>query len=229
MRSPAPRSKGLTHARFTYAVTGLVRLPLPVRIRAGCNRALTSRRSHREFSAPLAMVNLSTLLWYTGKALETRSPVATLQGAWSHRVTPSAGGIHPIDILPLVRTANGRALCWYDPWRHQLWRLKVRSPSALRELVALPAEILGAGGAKATVIWYTADFAATRARYRDADSLVWRDAGCIQGITTLVAAALDFGCCLLGPTGEPFLSRILGLPLAVKGVGGCSLGMLRAR
>ena len=40
----------------------------------------------------------------------------------------------------------------------------------------------------------------------------------------LVAEFLGINCCVLGITGEPFISKLVGHPDRLAGVGGCILG-----
>lgn len=96
-------------------------------------------------------------------------------------------------------------------------------PEPLRDLID---DMAGAvGGAAGTFLLYAAQFARTSSKYERADSLVWRDVGVIIGVTALVAEALGFCCCPLGPTGEPLLSCVLESAGRVRGVGGCVVGL----
>lgn len=64
----------------------------------------------------------------------------------------------------------------------------------------------------------------TLAKYRQGESLVWRDAGALVATIGFACNAIGIKCTPFGPTGEPFLSRLLGGPGAPKGVGGCVIG-----
>jgi hypothetical protein len=75
-----------------------------------------------------------------------------------------------------------------------------------------------------TIVWFGAQFHKTLAKYDGGESLVWRDAGALLATFCMVSEALDLNCCGIGITGEPFLSRMLGSPEGVRGVGGCVIG-----
>lgn len=237
---PRPRSTELPYVEFAYpCAEELVRLPLPDPPAVDCFDALRARRTSRTF-APMSVAALSTLLWFTARTLETESEPRIHRPRWEHRVTPSAGGRHPVDILisragnqwpeHYSRRAAARELWLYDALEHTLRRITPRDNTAARRLNDLPAKLLaGASGVRdATVLWHAAQFARTHAAYEDADSLIWRDVGCLVGMTTVVAAALGLNCCPLGVTGEPHLSAAVGASAGeVVGAGGCVIGSAR--
>jgi hypothetical protein len=60
------------------------------------------------------------------------------------------------------------------------------------------------------VLAFVAEPGRTAAKYEDSDSLVWRDAGVLQGMLCAVAPAVGLEVCLLGPTGDEWVSRLAG-------------------
>lgn len=244
---PRPRAVWRAHKDYAYHVGAAVSLPVPEPPSVECFAALLRRRTTRAF-APLATPALSVLLWYAARTLEMDSAPPGTRGRWEHRVAPSAGGRHPVDVLvmrpePAAGADGARAgsaspgheFWWYDGLRHTLRPLLPITPAAragMAGLAELPARILGAvpGLADATVLWHAAQFERTAAAYDGAESLVWRDAGCLLGVTVVVAAALDLACCPLGATGEPFVSAAVGAPGGeVLGVGGVVVGARRGK
>ena len=201
----------------------------PVRWPDGAVRALTPdapgttkdfsdiaarRRTQRSFAA-LDEVRLGTLL---SLACRVRALGPDDLGfPLSLRPAPSAGAIHPVHLIVHFPTTA----LWhrYDPLGHSL----VEVPSALS-----PTEVRGAldavlpGGA-ATVVLFAAEPGMTFAKYRDASSLVWRDAGVLQGFLAAAAEALNLHFCLLGVTGEPWVGRLLDQP-GLTGVGAAYVG-----
>lgn len=70
---------------------------------------------------------------------------------------------------------------------------------------------------------FAAEFGKTAAKYRYPESLVWRDAGVLQGALTLTATALGMSFCLLGITGNPWIGdladqgQLMGVGAAIFG------------
>jgi hypothetical protein len=107
----------------------------------------------------------------------------------------------------------------YDAFTHSLRELRTTvRPSTVRAALD---EVMP--GEKATVILFAAEPKLTFAKYEDACSLVWRDAGVLQGHLSLAAEALGLSLCLLGVTGEPWVSRLVEQD-ALVGVGAAYVG-----
>lgn len=140
---------------------------------------------------------------------------------WQHRPVPSAGGIHPIDILVCKPYDASFGLYWYDSLNHQLKQVNPISPDAFKALVVSIKEVLDPQFG--TALLYAADFAKTSSRYINGESLVWRDSGVLVGFTCIASVALGLSCCPLGPTFDSEIAAVLGSK-AMSGVGGCVVG-----
>jgi len=175
---------------------------------------IRSRRSKRTYAAP-TIEQLARLLTLTCRI---RAPVVSVAGLYqSIRPAPSAGALHPIHVI-LHRRDEER---WrrYDPYRHSLVDLPSKNaPSTVRESLE---EVLVGG--QATLMLFAAEPQLTFAKYEQACSLIWRDAGVLQGIFSLAAEALGFHWCLLGVTGEPWVSGLVQQH-ALVGVGAAYVG-----
>lgn len=217
--SPQPRADQASYDDWNYGADSVDYLPVPdVSDDPGVFSVIESRRSAPPVGS-LRECELSALLWFTAKV---RSAVTPEVGGWQHRPVPSAGGRHPIDILVSNWPPGADSLLRYDPVAHALWRLRVHSAQSVKRLIDAAAVVSGnRGGA---VLWHAAQFARTTSKYESGDSLVWRDAGALVGITTVVAEALGLACCPLGLTGDPLLADALGADSRVCGVGGCVVG-----
>jgi hypothetical protein len=170
-----------------------------------------NRRSRREFK-PLALESLSQLL-----VLACKVHFSICDTTQSSRPAPSAGALHPIHVL-LHRPGDELWNC-YDPFEHALVDVASQiSPIAVRE-------DLGAimPGDDATLLLFAAEPSGTFAKYEHACSLVWRDAGILQGYFSMAAEALGLHFCLLGVTGEPWVSRLV-CEKALFGVGAAYVG-----
>jgi SagB-type dehydrogenase family enzyme len=159
-----------------------------------------ARRTRRSFGS-LDDAQLSALLSLTCRA---KSVISTKLGfPQSTRPSPSAGAVHPIHVV-----LNGiRDSGWYryEPFNHHLVELKSRvEVSAVRSALdkVIPGE-------RATLILFAAEPEMTFTKYRDGSSLVWRDAGVLQGYFAAAAEALGLGLCLIGVTGDPWVSRLV--------------------
>jgi len=62
---------------------------------------------------------------------------------------------------------------------------------------------------RATLIGLLAESGKTAAKYKNAKTLVWRDAGVVLGYMSIVAQALKLSFCPLGVTGEPYMTEFL--------------------
>jgi SagB-type dehydrogenase family enzyme len=176
-----------------------------------------SRRSGREYAAP-SIEELAHLLSLSCRVREVLSPAGTLPQ--SSRPAPSAGALHPIHII--LHRRNEPQWNRYDPYTHALWELRSDTP---------PSVVRGAlesvlPGGDATLMLFAAEPGLTFAKYHRACSLIWRDAGVLQGFLSLAAAAIGLNFCLVGVTGEPWVRGLVEQD-ALVGVGAAYVGAAR--
>lgn len=179
---------------------------------------LGSRRSCRRFS-PLSLQAVGSLLWQSCRALAvSESPYGF---ELEQRPVPSAGAIHPIHILLQLPDTNEWAR--YNARAHRLDLLLDSKSYVLQGLVARAIDLAELG--QGSVMAFVAEPGLTAAKYNNPESLLWRDAGVLQGTLALVAHALSIQFCLLGITGEPWVGMLAnegelrGMGLAVLGGG----------
>ncbi len=96
-KNPAPRKYPKTASHFNYPISKVIPLPEPVKSPSvSFFDIINSRKSIRKFKS-LDMLQISTLLWHSAKVREV---VGLKNGhILTHRPSPSAGAIHPIDIF----------------------------------------------------------------------------------------------------------------------------------
>lgn len=176
---------------------------------------LDTRHSQRIF-APIPEALLGALLWHAARTKE--SAPSPLGFQIEHRPTPSAGAIHPIHLL-IQLSAEG-SWARYNPQEHSL-DLLVKSDSLLQPLVDRSEQVVPRGGGH--LILFVAEPGKTAAKYENPESLIWRDAGVLQGSLALVAAALGLNFCLLGITGNPWVTQLSDQG-KLQGVGVAILG-----
>jgi hypothetical protein len=75
----------------------------------------------------------------------------------------------------------------------------------------------------ATLLLFAAEPGMTSAKYENAMSLVWRDAGVLQGHLAMAAEAIGLNFCLLGVIGEPWIGALTDEP-GLVGVGAAYVG-----
>lgn len=213
--NPYPLPSPKAHTPLEWPVGAVVPLPpasdVPAR---SFDDVVNARRTRRSFSA-LEPGSLSALLSLTCRVQQLGG--AELGFPLTRRPAPSAGAIHPLHLIVL----EPDHVEWnrYDPFRHALIKLPTTVDALLvrremEELVAAPA---------ATLLLFAAEPCMTAAKYANPWSLVWRDAGVLQGCLSLAAEALDLSFCPLGVTGEPWTSRLLDQP-GLVGVGAAFVG-----
>lgn len=212
---PTPLPSPRIHAPIEWPAGSVLALP---EADAGCTvpfgNVVRTRRTRREF-APLDLPSLSALLSLTLRVQQSGD--TSLGFPITRRPVPSAGAIHPVHLLLIEPAATG----WrrYDPFGHALVDLPTSvAPatvrSAMERIVPAP---------QATLMVFAAEFASTGAKYADPASLVWRDAGVLQGCLALAAQALGLSFCLLGATGDPWVRQLLD-QRGLAGVGTAFVG-----
>jgi SagB-type dehydrogenase family enzyme len=181
--------------------------------------AVVESRSSIPPTASLSELDLSSVLWFTSKSRSSAKPG---EPRWEHRPAPSAGGRHPIDVLVSNWPPGSNKVYHYDPMAHALCALRPQRAGAVQELTSAAEKTTGSRNG--VILWHAAQFDRTLSKYEEGETLVWRDAGVLVGMTALVAEALTLACCPIGLTGEPVLSNVLGSGGRVRGVGGCIVG-----
>lgn len=159
-----------------------------------------SRRTRYGFGA-LSLPTLGTLFNLTNRVL--------LQGsdqygfALSQRPAPSAGAIHPIHVITHLPCSPW--LHRYDPFAHLL-REVYCDVDILQLRDAMNSVVDGGEG---LLLMFVAEPGRTFAKYAQASSLVWRDAGVLQGYFSMAAEALGLNFVPLGVTGEPWAGQLI--------------------
>ena len=180
----------------------------------GLADVVATRRSSREFG-PLSLEAIGPLLSLTCGV--HRIGHSQLGFPISQRTVPSAGAIHPIHIV--VNLAGSPKWHRYAPFEHELIAIPTKvSAGTVR---AAMNEVLP--GDSAALLLFVAEPSMTAAKYADPASLVWRDAGVLQGYLTLAAESLRLNCSLLGVTGEPWCSSLVEQG-GLHGVGAAYVG-----
>lgn len=174
--------------------------PISAGAHAGFAEVVANRRSRYTFCRPShgALGELFHLTCRVQETLDNRFGFPL-----SRRPAPSAGGIHPVHIV--VHFSGSSCLHRYEPFTHAL--IELGSDVNVAELRASMDAVVP--GEDAALLLFIAEPGKTLAKYTDAESLIWRDAGVLQGYLSLAAEALGLNFTPLGVTGEPWSSRLV--------------------
>jgi len=216
LKAPRPRSTPHASAVWNFPATCVVRLPKVRKRKLGpLDAALGSRRSRRDFKRPMMLQELGDLLWHSYR---TRRTARYGEVVWESRPSPSGGGCYPVQLLMLGISSLPDTLAIYNALHHTLGVCDVPT-GTLGRSVSEVESCLAIG--KGTVFLFLADLGRSRGRYRNPESLAWRDAGALLATIGLVAEAMRLDCCGLGLHGVPSLRKFLRMNESVVAVGGC--------
>lgn len=158
------------------------------------------RRTRYEFG-PVDFDVLGSLLTLTCRAHSMGND--RLGFALSKRPAPSAGAIHPIHVIVHMNCDN--AWYRYDPVDHAL--VEIISLIRPTEVRAHMEQIVS--GSEAVMLLFAAEPGRTFAKYADACSLIWRDAGVLLGYFAIASESLNLNFSPLGITGEPWIGELV--------------------
>lgn len=215
---PRPRPVTLAYSAPPDPSGARLLLPRPTSGGPVFDDVVDLRRSCRTFRAverPVLLQLLGHTLWWSARVQQSLPPEAGAPR--SLRPAPSAGAVHPIHTV--VQLPGESAGYQYDPARHVL--VELSAAAALSSARYAAEQILT--GHTAALLLFVAEPGLTAARYESPESLVWRDAGVLQGVMALAAAAAGAGFTLLGLTGDAFAGALVR-QRAVQGVGMAYLG-----
>lgn len=174
-----------------------------------------TRRSRRRLES-IGLSDISNLCCLISRASGWGSDVLGFRTY--HCPAPSAGGIHPIHLL--FSSITDEYWMHYSPEHHLMNCLSdiLPSPKGLRSRMSDHIE-----PSAATIVLFVGEPGKTGAKYANPSSLIWRDAGNLQGIMTIAAEVLALGFCQLGLTGDEWVQqfdnqrRLVGLGVALLG------------
>lgn len=218
--NPTPRKIKLPFKAFQYPLIDCFALPQPAYDREKNYFDVVQRRQSVRTFRLLHLQEISNFLWLTAK-VKTVS-IAGNGLVVSRRPAPSAGGVHPIDVLfSLPAPIELRKLYYYDPFLHRLCELKLPEKQMSLFLAHVDACLsLGDG----TLVWFVAHLERTLSHYAMPYSLVWRDAGALIYCAQINCVALGIQSCPIGTLAEPYLSEMFGHGKNIASAGGILLG-----
>jgi hypothetical protein len=198
---PSPRQPPADAERWQPKTLREVRVPPPEHTtERSFAEVLDHRRSDRDLGG-LPRAQLFELLWHSARTRER-----DFGSRSEHRAVPASGGLHALDLL--VIEPPDEVIWRYDPVRSRLTELASVRSDELRKACRIVRDGAGRGALQATLLVAAADAARYHAAYVDADSLLWRDSGCLLMTVHLVSTWLGLGSCLLGVLGGEIVGTI---------------------
>jgi len=216
MENPFPKDIENTVRPFGYPIKQTIRLKAPT-----ANREMNffdivhQRKSLRNLTA-LSDAQIHELLWYSSKVLSVH--YQNNGYILSHRPAPSAGARYPIDLIVIFPCKD---VAYYNPFEHTLNFLSL-DQSVIDSLIKHIEDSITINDAP--LLWFIAHPDRTNAKYGNADSLIWRDAGAYTYCVQLAATALGIGSCAVGTLGEPFIHQLFSSYGDVISAGGLIVG-----
>lgn len=220
MKNPQVKRVEDTIPAFNYNILESFKLPKTITpLKISFDTVIANRKSSHNFNQ-VTLQQITDILWYVAKVkttfLQDNGYILTRRG------TASAGARHPIDIV----ISNSKLLSdgyfyYYNPFEHSLNKL-ANSNSDIVSFVHHINEIVDT--TNATILWFIAHKKRTKAKYKYADSLIYRDAGVLIHAIQMVCTALDLNSCPIGSLGEPFISNFFNNQIGVSGAGGLLIG-----
>jgi hypothetical protein len=186
----------------------------PRQVRAPADDFLATLHARRSrVGDPVEEEDLASLLRHSTLLRERRFDGRF--GAWESRSAPAAGGLHALHLLCLP--FDKRDACGlYDAEAHGL-----RAPSSLENARALNRQsvLKIADAENGTTLQIVADRYRYEGCYDHCDSLIWRDAGALTAVVSLVATLLGLVSVPLGRHGDDIVFATQ-LGAGFVGVGG---------
>jgi SagB-type dehydrogenase family enzyme len=212
---PRPHTSPTAYEPLEWASLGVEHLTPPDEKAFACQAFFRSRRTRRKFRR-LTLEALSNFLYLSCATIDRQA--SSFGFDIEQRPSISAGALHPIHTL-LRRSIE---LPWerYRSSEHQLNELAV-SVEQDRQFLDHVNSIVPIGAAVLIVL--AAEPGRAAAKYENAASLVWRDAGALLATMAWVAESLALSFCPLGTTGDTFVSS-LDEQGRLRGVGAALLG-----
>lgn len=143
----------------------------------------------------------------------------------SKRASPSAGALHPIELI-LVPSTGAPRVFRYNPWDHSIEKLILADENEVRLFNAQCAAALPNATAMSLVLLGRPALVASC--YDDPLSLLWRDAGAVLQTLSLTATAFQLAFCPVGMLGHQIV-RAIGMESEFTAVGVARIGRMPKR
>jgi SagB-type dehydrogenase family enzyme len=214
--SPRPRARVILPQPLSAPIAGLRRLTIPTEELQESWGTLLARRQTEYKSTPIDMETAGSICWLTSR---NAGVLGRENDRLLHRPTPSAGALHPIELVVTGLSGNPGAW-WYRANEHAFGLLDVVDS----KLSALETEAAGCLPVKpSTQIWLVGDLEKVAAKYERPETLLLRDAGFLLCTLTFTATAMGLAPVPIGVTANSILPAGTKWSRPVVGLGGISI------
>ncbi|MGV8131396.1 MAG: nitroreductase family protein [Candidatus Pacearchaeota archaeon] len=218
--NPRQRTKVKKIEPYRYHISKILKLPPPKEVsKASFISILKGRRTKYDFDH-CSLQDISNILWHSAKVkMVSISPEGNIL---TSRPSPSAGAIHPIDILVSIpNKLNQRLLYYYNPFKHELGQLDINCKVLTNFLNHINNNV---PLMKRALFWFIGHKNRTNAKYYNSESLIWRDAGALLMTCQLTATWLKLNSVPIGTLAKPFISQLLLEHKEIISAGGLVFG-----
>lgn len=218
--NPTPKDQEDDVNSFYYPIGATMRLSKPEKPQpVNFWDVVINRRTRRTFSL-LTLQEISDILWYSAKvqniAVQDNGYILT------YRPSSSAGARHPIDILVMSPILEDFKSCYYyNPFEHSLNKLTIAEDITSQFISHISPTIQVQHG---TILWFVAHVQRTTAKYKNAESLIWRDAGALIHSIQIASVGCNKSSCPIGSLGEPIISKMFPDNINIISCGGIIIG-----
>ncbi len=211
--SPRPRARVVLPRPLSASIAGLRRLAIPtLQIKENLGDLLARRQTDYR-STSIDIETAGIICWFTKRNIRKFDGES---GQLSHRPTPSAGALHPIELV-ITGLQGSPGAWWYRADAHA-FALLDGGDSTLRALETETAACLPVE--PASQIWLLGDIEKVSAKYERPETLLLRDAGFLLCTLTLTATAMGLAPVPIGVTANSILPTVAQWSRPVVGLGG---------
>lgn len=192
MRDPSPKIENESFVPFIYPVKNKIQLQRNFKKKNVDFLDIIFRRESLRKFTKFTKLDLESLLYH---CCQIKSMSIDNQGfLLTKRITPSAGGRHPVDLL-ISLPEKDRTLSYYNPLDHSLAELEIEKSKLNKFFSTINDNLLISN---ACIIWFSIQVNKTTSKYNNAESLYWKDVGVLIYAIQLVTTYLGFNSCPLG-------------------------------
>lgn len=194
MKNPSPKLKWTHYNPYVYPTTEKIFLSKDFPSNSiDFLDVFLSRRSSQKCGS-ISITKLSELLYYSAKTQYVQ--VDDYGALISKKAAPSAGARHPVDLLVSpTPISDKRRLTYYNPIDHSLSKLALEE-SLVQNFFEEVNQNVPLNNA--SLIWFSIQPGKTSSKYKNANSLYWRDCGALLYCIQLTCTYLGLNSCPLG-------------------------------
>jgi SagB-type dehydrogenase family enzyme len=196
LKSPIPKKKYYGVKETEFKKLNKIYLPFFERKDNYFIELLQKRSSKRVISNNLSLLEISPILWFTFKIRDSIKDNNIL--FWQKQYIPTSGGIGCISPLIINIKDYENNIFIYSGEDHSLIEIDLGNffINTIKEVVFNMFDLKNNG----TILIYIADIVKINKKYKNAESLIWRDVGVVNLNINLLCDLYEYKSCILGYT-----------------------------